>query len=241
MQDPNTPIGLGWLRASHRKLDRDKTLAHRPYHTHDELQTLTSGHVYELDVEIWPTCIVVPVGYRLALSVKGKDYETSREVPAWAKGWSYAGRGVPPNFTHADPDDRPTAVFGGTVTLHAGGSTSSFLLLPIIPPKAEGDASQLSSHVSRDPSRGRDDDRVEVQLQQFFVIGGDSRRAGRRANLFGDLGAHLGDVHVFDDGMPCARVWTNRSDPTGPNHGDIESFHAAPMLSGSSRCHRGRR
>ena len=36
-------------------------------------------------------------------------------------------------MTHADPDDRPADVFGGTVTLHAGGARESYLLLPIIP------------------------------------------------------------------------------------------------------------
>ena len=31
--DPHTPIGQGWLRASHRKLDKKLTLPFRPYHT----------------------------------------------------------------------------------------------------------------------------------------------------------------------------------------------------------------
>ena len=30
---------------------------------------------YGLDIEIVPTCIVVPEGYRLGLWVRGKDYE----------------------------------------------------------------------------------------------------------------------------------------------------------------------
>ena len=64
--DPHTPIAQGWLRASHRKLDPEKTLPYRPYHTHDEEQPLTPGAVYELDIEIWPTCIVIPEGYRVA-------------------------------------------------------------------------------------------------------------------------------------------------------------------------------
>ena len=34
--DPHTPIGQGWLRASHRKLDKKLTLPFRPYHSHDE-------------------------------------------------------------------------------------------------------------------------------------------------------------------------------------------------------------
>ena len=39
-------------------------------------------------------------------------------------------------MTHADPDDRPADVFGSTVTLYAGGPRESYLLLPIILPKA---------------------------------------------------------------------------------------------------------
>jgi predicted acyl esterase len=31
--DPRVPIGLGWLRASHRKLDPAKSLPYRPWHT----------------------------------------------------------------------------------------------------------------------------------------------------------------------------------------------------------------
>src|SRR5205823_12098236 len=58
--DPHTPIAQGWLRASHRQLDPTLTTAYRPYHTHDERQPLLPGEVYELDVEIWPTSIVIP-------------------------------------------------------------------------------------------------------------------------------------------------------------------------------------
>ena len=73
--DPHTPIAQGWLRASHRRLDPDMTLPYRPYHTHDVLEPLTPGKPVELDIEIWPTCIVVPAGYRIALTIRGKDYE----------------------------------------------------------------------------------------------------------------------------------------------------------------------
>ncbi len=73
--DPHTPIGQGWLRASHRKLDPALSKPWRPYHTHDERQPLKPGVPVELDVEIWPTSIVVPAGYRIALTIRGKDYE----------------------------------------------------------------------------------------------------------------------------------------------------------------------
>ena len=63
--DPRVPVGLGWLRASHRKLDPEQSRPYRPCHTHDEEWTLKPGEPVELDIEIWPTCIVVPKGYRL--------------------------------------------------------------------------------------------------------------------------------------------------------------------------------
>src|SRR5438270_336497 len=70
--DPHTPIAQGWLRASHRKLDPKQSSFYQPYHPHDEIQPLEPGLIYELDVEIWPTSIAVPAGYRLALTVRGK-------------------------------------------------------------------------------------------------------------------------------------------------------------------------
>jgi len=131
--DPRTPVGLGWLRASHRKLDPNESKPYRPFHTHDEKWPLTPGEPVELDIEIWPTCIVVPVGYRLGFTVRGKDYEydgTDAAVPFSA----YAMKGVGP-FTHTNPKDRPPEVFGGKNTLHIEKGKEPYVLLPIIPPK----------------------------------------------------------------------------------------------------------
>jgi uncharacterized protein len=129
--DPHTPIGQGWLRASHRKLDPQRSLPYRPYHTHDEAQPLVPGQAVELDVEIWPTCIVVPPGYRIALTIRGTDYEYAGEA-AVLSNMKHPMRGCGP-FVHDDPTDRPPAVFGGEVTLHFGAHRRPRLLLPIIP------------------------------------------------------------------------------------------------------------
>jgi len=129
--DPRTPVGLGWLRASHRKLDPNKSLPYRPWHTHDEELPLTPGQPVELDVEIWPTCIVVPPGYRVGLTVRGKDYEYDGTDAALPHA-NYPMKGVGP-FTHTDPRDRPAEIFGGTNTLHFGAGSAPYLLLPIIP------------------------------------------------------------------------------------------------------------
>ena len=132
--DPHTPIANGWLRASHRKLDPEKSTFWQPYHTHDEKQPLAGGNIYELDIEIWPTCIVVPSGYRIALSVRGKDYvypcSTNHRLSNMRNNFT----GVGP-FLHDDPTDRPEEIFNGKVTLHCGPDFPSSLLLPIIPQK----------------------------------------------------------------------------------------------------------
>ncbi len=131
--DPHTPVAQGWLRASQRKLDPKLTLPYRPYHTHDEKQPLAPGEVYELDVEIWPTCVVAPKGYRVALTVRGKDYEWEGEATTLSN-MKNPMRGCGP-FVHDDETDRPPAVFGGKVTLHAGPKRPAHVLLPVIPPK----------------------------------------------------------------------------------------------------------
>jgi predicted acyl esterase len=127
--DPKTPVGQGWLRASHRKLDAKKSLPYRPWHTHEEIQKLVPGKAEELDIEIWPTCIVVPAGWTIALSIRGRDYEHD-EVAATLSNMKHPMKGCGP-FTHDDPTDRPPAVFGGKVTLHL--DRKPYLLLPIIP------------------------------------------------------------------------------------------------------------
>ena len=131
--DPHTPIGQGWLRASHRKLDAKRSLPYRPYHTHDEKQPLTPGKIYELDVEIWPTCIVVPKGCRIAITLRGKDYEYEGQA-ATLSNMKNPMKGCGP-FIHDDETDRPPAVFGGRVTLHIGPDHRASVLLPVIPPK----------------------------------------------------------------------------------------------------------
>lgn len=132
--DPHTPLEFGWLRASHRKLDPELTTFYRPYHTHDEKQPLQPGVPVELDIEIWPTSIVVPKGYRLGLSVRGKDYEYA--IKTGVKETHFVGEmtGVGP-ARHNSVLDRPPEIFNGITTLHIGPENPSYVILPVIPPK----------------------------------------------------------------------------------------------------------
>jgi len=112
--DP-APVTKGWLRASHRKLDTERSLPYRPYHSHDEVQLLTPGQIVSLDVEILPTSMVFETGHRLALDLEAHD-----------------GFGSTP-FLHNDPIDRNPAALAGTNTIYTGANRASFLLLPVIP------------------------------------------------------------------------------------------------------------
>jgi hypothetical protein len=106
-------------------------LPYRPFHTHKTVKPLWPGDVYELDIEIWPTSVVISRGHRLGLSVLGQDFEHDEEPTEWAKtGLMMRGSS---NELHDDPHYRPAAVYDNHVTLHSGPDHDSYLLLPTIP------------------------------------------------------------------------------------------------------------
>lgn len=129
--DPAGVVGMGWLRASHRATDPERSLPYRPWHPHDHAEPLTPGVTVALDIEIWPTSVVIPAGYRLAVTIQGRDFEFPGDGP-WPSfdGVVMKGNGI---FIHTDPADRPADVFGGTTTLASGPDQPSYLLLPFIP------------------------------------------------------------------------------------------------------------
>lgn len=113
-----TPVSRGWLRASHRALDSGRSTAHRAYHSHRDVEKLEPGVLYAVDVEIWPTSMVYPRGYRLALTIAGTDFEIE---------------GIPGRILHRHPADGDAGELGGTNTIVTGAAHESYLLLPIIP------------------------------------------------------------------------------------------------------------
>ena len=108
-----------------------RSIAYRPYHSHDEHQALTPGELVVLDIEIWPTCNVVPAGYTLALNIRGRDYDHGLGDMGLAHA-PYPMTGVGP-FRHSDPRDWPPEVFGGVNTLHFDEGHKPFILLPVVP------------------------------------------------------------------------------------------------------------
>lgn len=112
-EGPLPCVTKGWLRASHRKLDKEKSLPYRPYHAHDERWWLAPGEAVECQVEIWPTSMVFRKGHKIRLDISPADGHGSQ------------------HFTHFHADYNA----GAETTLYSGGDKASYLLLPIIPPK----------------------------------------------------------------------------------------------------------
>lgn len=106
-------VTKGWLRASHRKLDPQRSLPYRPYHAHDERWWLKPDEIVECQVEIWPTSMVFSKGHKLRLDIQPRDG---------------VGTG---HYTHYHADYN----IGAMNTIYAGGDKPSYLLLPVIPSK----------------------------------------------------------------------------------------------------------
>jgi predicted acyl esterase len=109
----NGPVALGWLRASHRELDRKRSTPQQPVHTHLREQLLKSGERVPLEIEIWPSSTLFRAGEKLRVIVAGQDVQ--RE-------------GLPnaPFALHENTRNR------GTHVIHTGGDTDSHLLVPVI-------------------------------------------------------------------------------------------------------------
>jgi predicted acyl esterase len=109
----------GWLRLSRRKTDPARSLPWRPWHTHAEILPAEPGHIYPVDVEIWPTGIHLPAGYALALTIGGHDYTRPDPHPAAAT-----------LFLHTDSQDRPAALQNATISPHVGPAHDNTLMVP---------------------------------------------------------------------------------------------------------------
>jgi hypothetical protein len=117
MGDP-VPIVKGWLRVSLRKVNSEhrfhrEYLPYRDYFGKDT-QPVKENEKYKVDVEVWPTNVVLEQNETLVLEIAGRDTQ---------------GVG---KFSHEHPSDRDPKVFGGLNSLEVG-SEQSWLALPIIP------------------------------------------------------------------------------------------------------------
>ncbi|KAJ5765328.1 hypothetical protein N7520_004887 [Penicillium odoratum] len=115
--DP-VPLCKGWLRVSMRKVNK-KHVRNRPYLPHrdyysTDVRPVIPGEVYPVDVEIWPTNVVVEKGAKIVLEIASGDTQ---------------GSGM---FQHNSPIDRSVEKFQGQNHIHFGLG-DNYVTLPIIP------------------------------------------------------------------------------------------------------------
>ncbi|WQF80003.1 Putative xaa-Pro dipeptidyl-peptidase-like domain, cocE/Serine esterase, alpha/Beta hydrolase [Colletotrichum destructivum] len=117
--DP-VPLVKGWLRVSNRRVHEEDPrhkswLPHREYLSSD-VQPVKAGEVYAVDVEIWPTNVVVDKGGKLVFEVSSGDTQ---------------GSGI---FQHSSELDRSASKFAGLNHIHFGQGLENYVTLPVIPP-----------------------------------------------------------------------------------------------------------
>lgn len=107
------PMALGWLRASHRALDEDRSTDWQPVHSHLQEELLQPGEVVPVDIEIWPASVLFRQGETLRLIIKGMDiYRDSL-----------------PNLPFARHEELRNS---GHHIIHTGGRYESYLQLPVV-------------------------------------------------------------------------------------------------------------
>ena len=112
------PVALGWLRASHRELDAEKSTEWQPVHPHTRAQKIPPSEIVPLDIEIWPSGTHFAAGEKLRLIVQGDDLNR------------YSTKIAPVYFRH-----KQSSINSGRHVIHTGGEYESYLLVPVIPGK----------------------------------------------------------------------------------------------------------
>lgn len=105
------PVALGWIRASHRELDEQRSTPHQPVLAHRRESRPGRGQIVPLDIEILPSGTRFGPGETLRLVIQGRDiYRHPRPL------------------IQAFHDD---SVNSGQHVVHTGGRFDSCLLIPV--------------------------------------------------------------------------------------------------------------
>lgn len=115
--DSASPISWGFLKASHRAVDEDRSTIERPWHTHTEKDQapLRPGEPVDLLVELLPATALVRAGWRLRIDVT--------PIEPGTLGQYFEGVGRVYDSYHT----------GATNRVHTGRSPPSWIRLPVLP------------------------------------------------------------------------------------------------------------
>lgn len=105
------PVALGWLRASHRELDPERSTVHLPVLAHRRAVPLEEGRPTRVEIEILPSGTRFAAGESLVLVVQGHD------IKHYPKPLVYARH--------------ETDINRGPQILHTGGRYDAQLVIPI--------------------------------------------------------------------------------------------------------------
>jgi predicted acyl esterase len=107
-------VTTGWLKASLRKLDPDRSTPWRPVHTYDETQPLKPGEVVPMDIALLPSATFFRRGEQLRLVVQGRWF--SIRNPLFGQFPAAYERGP-----------------RGSCVLHCRGEHGARLRIPVVP------------------------------------------------------------------------------------------------------------
>ena len=106
-------VTTGWLKASLRKVDPDRSIAWGPVHTYDEVQPLQPGEIVPVDIALLPSATFFRKGEQLRLVVQGHWFST--RSPLFGQFPAAYERGPQ-----------------GSCMLHCGSGHSALLRIPVI-------------------------------------------------------------------------------------------------------------
>ena len=111
------PAALGWLRASHRELDPERSTEYQPVLRHKQEQKIKPHEIVPMEIEIWPSGTHFDAGETLRLVIQGKDvYDPPKPVMC---------------------DRHEDTVNQGNHIIYSGGKYDSYLLIPVVSVRSE--------------------------------------------------------------------------------------------------------
>jgi len=127
------PVTHGWLRASLRALDPERSLPHEPFFLYTKNEWLTPNEPVPVDIEIWPTSMVFAAGHRIGLSIYCGKHTFEGEV--------MNSQTLMPSIDDTEVDKKVTrspayqtySPDAGKAIIYTGPDKSSWLDLPVIP------------------------------------------------------------------------------------------------------------
>jgi predicted acyl esterase len=106
-----TLLSNGWLRASHRELDKKKSREWLPVCSHVKPQPVVPGQVYLFKFDIWPIANLFKAGHRMMLKISGAD--------------------DPPETLYEVGHEHLVSQTPNTITVYHSAEHPSHILLPI--------------------------------------------------------------------------------------------------------------